>query len=283
VNELSPHNMYESMILSTIPWKGLRIESYKYSREKHETEIKKLQKLEKMWYPMDEQVFKKKDKTFSGNYKEGTTFEADLHFKSSENIFSFQELLQNCVEVLYPLTEMKEESLTDKWVYIEITASPALLLQKLFQLERAVRLLPLIDPTFKPEALCVLMNGDEKVAKNAISLVKNCIPKDANILQFPLYLGWAPTRNMYTSFAKLSDEVTSWKKIMGSQLDRLDKDVKGLDARMDSLDRDVKGLDARMDSLDRNVKHLDARMDSLEKKIDSLVSIISNKFSEKTF
>ena len=256
--DLSPHNLYESMILSQIPaWKGSRIESYKYDKKIHAKEIENLQALHDNWYPNDDsKVFTKKDKTFSGKYNEHTSFEVDLYFKSPESIENCAEFLQGCMTKLHTKSGKTEGPLTDKWVFIETTASPSLLLQKLFQLESAVRLLPLIDQKYKPEALCVLVNGNEKDADRAIDLVT--IPENARIRQYPLYIGWVPTRNIYTTFRDFDKKLT-------------DK-MSSMETKMTSLDKELKNLDSRMTQLDSRMTQ---ELNGLEKKIDNLAGLIS--------
>ncbi len=119
---------------------------------------------------------------------QSTVFETDFYFNSSEHIDDCNSLFQGCVSHLHNKTDKRELTLTDKWVFVELTESPYLLPQKLFQLERAVRLLPLIDNQYRPEALCVLMNGDKHIAEMAINLIR--IPDNAEIHNFPLYIGW---------------------------------------------------------------------------------------------
>lgn len=264
ISNLSPHNMYESIILSTLSdRKGSRIEKFSYVPALHDAELLNLQTLQKLWYPENlKSFFKSRDKSFDGKYNEDTTFEVDLYFKSWEDIANCREFFQGCVLDLHRKTNVLETSLANKWIFVEITSSPHLLLQKLFQLERAVRLLPKIDNQYRPEALCVLLNGPEDVAKQAINLVT--IPNDALINSFPLYIGWVPTRNIYKSVIDLERK---------------------FDSKIGALDSKIGALDSKIDSLERSVKHeinlLDSKFVNLERKFDTLTSVLEKIIATK--
>jgi hypothetical protein len=227
ISNLSPHNMYESIILSILSdRKGSRIEKFSYVPALHDAELLNLQTLQKLWYPENlKSFFKSRDKSFDG-----------------------KKFFQGCVLDLHRKTNVLETSLANKWIFVEITSSPNLLLQKLFQLERAVRLLPKIDNQYRPEVLCVLLNNPEDVAKQAINLVT--IPNDALINSFPLYIGWVPTRNIYKSVIDLERK-----------------------------------FDSKIDSLERSVKHeinlLDSKFVNLERKCDTLTSVLEKIIATK--
>jgi hypothetical protein len=268
--------MYESMVLSSLKeWQGKRIEKYFYVPHLHNEEVTKLTQLHQQWYTSPSSAFyKQKDKTFSGNYNDKSEFEVDLYFKSSnEDICDCSMFLQGCVSELHAKTLHQEKSLHNKWVFVEMTAGPKLLMQKLFQLERSVRLLPLIDKQYEPAALCVLMNGPQDLFKQALDLVN--IPQDAKINQYPLYIGWVPTRNVYSTMKNFETKLES--RITGLE-SRMESRITGLESRMESR---ITGLESRITGLESRITGLESRMESritdLDHKMDVLIDLIKVK------
>jgi hypothetical protein len=71
---------------------------------------------------------------------------------------------------LWDISSVRETS-GKEWVFIEIASSPIFLAEKLIQLERAIRYLPIIDSEFHPAALVVSMNGQEEQARKAMDFI----------------------------------------------------------------------------------------------------------------
>jgi len=140
-------------------------------------------------------------------YNSKTCFECDLYFQPAGHIVSTEHLLSGAISELRNKTAVKEDVLFDKepWVFIEITASPNLLPAKLWQLERAMRLIPVIDPSIVPASVVVLLNGDKEEAEMAMDRI--IIPEDYLIQTRPVYIGWVPTRNIFNAINIVSKEV----------------------------------------------------------------------------
>lgn len=178
----------------------------------------------------DHDFFSKKTKDLKQYRQPSTVFETDFNFKTSQPVANCTELFNGCVLNLHKKTLHKESSLTNKWVFAELTLSSDMLAQKLFQLERAVRFLPLLDPKFTPAALCVLMNGEERDAVTAVDLIR--IPPGALILKYPLYIGWVPTRNIFSMFNNLKQNFVSMETKIGG----METKVKGFEAKLQTIE-----------------------------------------------
>jgi hypothetical protein len=238
VKELAPHNYYEAQVLSKLPkWKGVRMENYRFNPEVHGEALNELKAIQDVWYRQQSSnsFFKIKEKKVE-NYNQSTFFETDFYFKSSEHIDDCSSLFQGCVSDLHNKTNKEELTLTDKWVFVELTESPYLLSQKLFQLERAVRFLPLIDNQYRPEALCVLMNGDKQIANRALDLID--IPDNAEIKNFPLYIGWVPSRNIFTSLNNLETKMNT----METKMNTMETKMNTMETKMASIENLLKKL-----------------------------------------
>jgi hypothetical protein len=98
--------------------------------------------------------------------------ECDLYFNSSDALIgTTKELLAGAVLDLHDKSGVMEKLIDDGWMFIEMTQGPQYLAQKLWRLERAVQILSTIAPTIRPASLVVLMNGEEKEARQAIDLI----------------------------------------------------------------------------------------------------------------
>eukprot|EP01036_Dinobryon_divergens_P034163 gene34163-44136_t len=202
LSDLSPANYYESQILSALKnWKGERLSSYLLPREGDYINLYQMR---------DEFNEEQTAKSFFSPIKSkqlvvGASVECDLYFKpdlDSDTDFDISSFLSGAVLDLHKISDKVEcESMDGKWVYVEISQGPQFLLQKLWQLERAVRILPPLDVKFNPSYLVVLLNGDEKEARFAIENIR--VPAQAKILQYPLFIGWTPTRNIFKLLGNL--------------------------------------------------------------------------------
>jgi hypothetical protein len=233
IGEIRTCNQYEAQIFSTLSrWSGKRLESYKIPDSVKLAELHDFSK-----------VFFKKESTSKSQAKKVTKFDLDstfscdlyINFDSpSSPVGRTKDFLAGAVTKLHKKTEISEEDdLVGKWIFIEITQGPKFLLQKLWQLERAVRVLPSMGD-YRPASLVVLMNGDESEAADAIDLIS--IPQDAEILKYPLFIGWTPTRNIFTVVSNLSADVSSLK----TDVSLLKTDVASLKTDVASLKNDMK-------------------------------------------
>jgi len=120
-----------------------------------------------------------------------------------------------------------------QWLFVEISHGPQYLLQKLWQLERAVHILPLLDAKFNPSNLVVLLNGDEMEANLAMENIH--IPAQAKILQYPLFIGWTPTRNIFKLLGNLQTGQDELKMEMERGQNELKMDIQGLEKKLEDI------------------------------------------------
>jgi hypothetical protein len=181
-------------------WKGRRIVSYKFPEgvnyEKLEEDRDHFINQHSFFVPLKKKLFDK-----------NAQMECDMYFKvASSSDGKTADFLSGAVIDIHDKTGIAEgTSLNDRWVFIEITQGPQFLVHKLWQLERAVQLLPQVSMDFEPLSLVVLLNGEEQDARKAIDLIK--IPEGAKIAKYPLFIGWTPTRNIFKSFQNLENNV----------------------------------------------------------------------------
>jgi len=64
-----------------------------------------------------------------------------------------------------------------------------------------------VEVWFNVTGIVVLLNGDSAVAKEAIEGIQ--IPSTSNINRYPVYVGWVPTRNIYTKIAHMDLKITN--------------------------------------------------------------------------
>ena len=147
-----------------------------------------------------------------------SSVECDMYFNPMfDNDLDLSSFLSGAVLNLKNLSRKREtESMAGKWMYIEISQGPKFLLQKLWQLERAAHLLPLINANFNPSNLVVLLNGDEEEANFAMNNV--IIPPEAKIMQYPLFVGWTPTRNIFKILASFQEKVDAGMKTLETDM-----------------------------------------------------------------
>jgi hypothetical protein len=172
----------------------------------------------------------------SNSYNAGTSYECDLYFKpaaESLELRTTEQLLSGAVSTWTPLTSITEDDLTNKWILIEITQGPHLFVNKLWQLERAVRLLPIIDKSIVPGALVILMNGNFEEAESAIKLIK--IPSTFKITQYPLFVGWVKSRNLFTTLNIMENDIKSLTSLTSSKVESLTSIVDSFTSDMSTI------------------------------------------------
>ena len=182
----------------------------------------------------------------------GASVECDLYFSpsfDSETDINFSNFLSGAVFDLWNLSDKSDSgSMDGKWVFVEISQGPQFLLQKLWQLERAVRILPLLDAKFNPSNLVVLLNGDAKEAKFAIENIR--IPAEAKILQYPLFIGWTPTRNIF----KLLSNLQTGQEHLESGQEQLESGQEQLKEGQEQLQTKVGDIKELLEQLLRELK-----------------------------
>jgi len=127
--------------------------------------------------------------------------------KPDDDTLSGSSFLVNAVEDVVNFTSVSEELYPDrKWFFVEISQGPKFMLQKIWQIERAVRILTRIDPSYAPKAVAILFNGSKDDYNLAIN--KLDLPDTLLIKKYPLYIGWVHTRNIFNSFSELKSLYT---------------------------------------------------------------------------
>jgi hypothetical protein len=121
--------------------------------------------------------------------------------------------------------DAREVSLSGKWVLLEISDSPHHLAHKLFQLERALHLLPTAVNDFLAAdvgALVVLLNGDREEAVRAVNFVKKDFA-NMEMAKYPVFVGWVPYRNMFTRIGQLDDDIQGLNETVHALKNSVDK------------------------------------------------------------
>ena len=260
INELSLSNQYESQILSSLKnLSGKRMCKFQLP----ETTDKDFIDLSNNLRISKDRLAVGQSGIFKGikdaELQRKAEFECDLYFKADSLVTSTEEFLESAVLDLHKKTDIKEPEFTGtEWIFVEITQGPQFLLQKLWQLERALYILSYFNTPITPSSLVVLLNGEEQEARDAIDLIK--IPDGSLISRYPLYIGWTPTRNIFKSLKNLQDDMTGVKA-----------DINGLKADMTGVKADINGLKADMAGVKDNLSNLTNSVASLESLIRQLL------------
>jgi hypothetical protein len=275
IRELSPKNLYEAQVLSTFTdMSGIRMESYQIPGGANSAFGKELEDSKVQFFDKCDNYFTKKTYK-SHSYK--TVFDVDFYFKPKDSNFTGSVFLQNAVETLKQMTvsdkldiDINESNETSGWFFLEITQGPQHLAQKLWQLERATRVLTSIDESYSPRAVAVLLNGDKTEFDEALSKIR--IPENFLIKQIPVYVGWVSTRNIFRSFSDLKQTVDLKFAATDNRIDKLN----------DKVDLKFAATDNRIDKLNDKV---DLKFAATDNRIDKLfvVTALSTCVSFLTF
>ena len=249
IQDLNIRNLYESQVLATLGGAagGLRVVKYPYIAPKDEAETLTPQFYKDVFlssFPVEPKFFEGiRTKLMKKNYEIGNNFECDLYIKlpGHDSTLNVERLLQFSTTTLFPLNafDPAQVIIPGKWALIEISESAAHLAQKLFQLERALHLLPRATTDFSIEdvgAVIVLLNGRREDAEKAVNLVK--LNHNLLMSKFPVFVGWVPYRNLFSTINTLQQEV----KEMGTELHRMDTDI-------NQMGTDIKQLVTSVDKL----------------------------------
>ena len=130
---------------------------------------------------------------------------------------------------------------------------------KLWQLERAVRLFAFLEPKIKVQALTVILNLNLNEARRAIDSLK--LPKlGLAISKLPLHIGWVQSGNVFTSFSSLGNKVTALDKrfsVLNTKVTALDNKVTAQVAALDDeVTAQVAALDNKVTALDSSIREL---------------------------
>jgi hypothetical protein len=219
-NELSARNTYESQVLSSLPTlSGKRIKSFRPRKLSNETTSQWNQDMKSFLSKQDQSFFIIK----TNNLNINSEIECDLYFKaSSYESMAFRNIFRDSIlshTILSRNESMLEYDLDNKWVLIEICQDPKLLPNKLCQLERAARLLPLLDSNISFGGFAVLLNGEKAIYEKSISLLK--LSDEFLITKYPLLIGWVPTRNVHSTVRNIEKQVESISKEMKLQREEM--------------------------------------------------------------
>lgn len=240
INELSPSNYYEAQVLSQLHnWKGKRLTYYRYPNNLpfNLTEIRN-----KFSEQMRGEYFK--DIQEKNNCYQSARFEVDLYFQpcpDNEVLISTRGLLSASISELNKITDIDEGSMSKKWIFIELTQGPQFITQKLWQLERALLLIPHLDENVLVGSVIILVNGDKKEFDIAMKSLRP-IPANSKLSKLPVYIGWVSTRNIYSTLNQLSTTMTTF----GSDLECFKGDLKCLKGDLECLRDDVRVLKETM-------------------------------------
>jgi hypothetical protein len=164
----------------------------------------------------------------------------DLYFKPLVDDGSDIDLSGFLSGAVTELKHLSAQNATDsmdgKWIFVEISQGSKFLLQKLWQLERAVQILPLIDANFNPSNLVILLNGDKEEAVYAMNNIH--IPPEAKILQYPLFVGWTSTRNIFKILGTLQEEMG----VMQTDITEMKTDITDMKTDITDMKTDITGI-----------------------------------------
>ena len=241
ISDLHSGNIYESQVLSTLITlrEGLRIEKYPYNApaegnaESFDDDFYQRCFLKSLSGPVH---YKMKIGEKLKSHKAGDEFECDLYVKLPihNGPLSVEQLLRLSTESISPLNahDAADVDVAGKWVLIEISESAQHLPHKLYQLERALHLLPRAASNFAAAdvgAVIVLLNGKQEDAEKAISYCT--LKPELLISDVPVFVGWVPFRNFLSTISNVNTKVESL-------IDKVDL----MDLKIDLLTQSVAAL-----------------------------------------
>ena len=161
----------------------------------------------------------------SKKYNKSDEFQSDL-FVQFDECTDVSTCLSQAVEWTKNINSGKSsESIHEgSWFMVEISESANHLRNKLWQLERALTILP-PEITTKVACVAVLINGDEQIANAAINRVKKL---QGRLSQLPVYVGWVPTRNIFAHISSITKIATEDRKRADEDRKLADEDRKSL-------------------------------------------------------
>jgi len=151
---------------------------------------------------------------------------------------SISDFLRDGADLIVPINQAAKAEVNAmvakplQWVYMEISDSPRQLVNKLWQLERNLRLCPELE-RMGISGVAVLLNGEREIAENAIRGIT--IPHDLLINRYPVFVGWVPTRNIYASVLKLDDKIS----VLSNSVSQLSTTVSQLSTNVSKLSSNV--------------------------------------------
>ena len=257
VTDFRTKNMYEAQIIASLGAmeSGRRIHRYYCRTNSSQTLLQDANELLKASLSKDEESYFEKIEN-APTLLANQDFECDLYIKacwSREPYKSILLFLNGSTQEVFQLgkEEVEDANINAKWVLIEVSESPRLLAHKLYQLERAILLLPGAVSEFKlcdVGALVILLNGKLDEAKRAISYVQDCTK--LQMFRFPVYVGWVPSRNIYSMIWELdqkfelrTDKAEKQMMQMEQKLDKAEKQMMQMEEKLDII---IRSLDAKI-------------------------------------
>jgi len=225
--DLKIRNMYESQVLASMGTitKGTRITNYYCCTDEPDLLKNILRDLRASVsdYASSLNYFEKLQKNLTLDRTQD--FECDLYVNiagddnGSGEKMTVSHLLRSATSEIVPLNDYSPDNVdcTSKWLLVEISESPKLLAHKIFQLERAINLLPDAVDCFRAAdigACVVLLNGPREEAMKAIGYIQDLTK--LKVSKYPLFVGWVPCRNFYAKMDEMSSDVSKLKADMSN-------------------------------------------------------------------
>ena len=266
--DLRIRNWYESQVIASLGpiERGLVILKYYCSTNSTPTLLQEINSEIKASLSDEAKKYFSKIRSTAPVLIANQEFECDLYVKLSSNndktaepTISALKFLGGITEQVFPLggRELCDADITSKWVLIEISQSPMYLAHKLYQLERAIRLLPDSVSDFKLEdvgALVIISSGKLEETVKAVSYLKNL--NNLKILEYPAYVAWVPSRNIYEMIGNID-------KKLEKNIDRISVNMQSLDKKLEkNIDRVEHRISVNMQSLEKKLEHRVEQMDT---------------------
>ena len=100
------------------------------------------------------------------------------------------------------------------------------------------------DPLFNIGSCVVLHNGSKEESDDAIR--KIILPNSMLISKVPVYVGWVPTRNIYSVLQGMESKMQSLQSDVQGMESKIDAKLQGMESKMDgklqSLQSDVQDI-----------------------------------------
>ena len=256
IADLQVKTPYESQILTRLTHftGGLRIENYPFVTSECETLTMDFYKNVFLASFTSPKQFLKKIDVKMKQCNVGDNYECDLYVQLpySDDELNIEQLLQDSTESVFSLNNFEPDNVNvaGKWVLVEISESAQHLAHKLYQLERAMHLLPRAASDFAKEdvgALIVLLNGKREHAEMAINYVK--LNEALMISRVPVFVGWVPFRNLFVTITDVQGQVGQMDKRITGLTDEVKRRVGELDYRIGQLEYRVGQLVQSIDRL----------------------------------
>ena len=271
--DLKIRNFYESQVIASLGpiERGLRILKYYCSTNATPNLLREINSEIKANLSTEATTYFSKIRSTAPVLMVNQEFECDLYVKLSSNndntggpTTSALQFLGRITEKVFPLggRELCDADITSKWVLIEISESPAHLAHKLYQLERAIRLLPDSVSAFKlvdVGALVVLLNGKLEEAEKAVAYFKSMT--NLKLLEYPVYVAWVPSRNIYAMIGNV-------EKKLEHRIDRVSAEIENLNKK---IEQNIDRVEQRIRVVEKCIEHSELRVEQRIKVVEQCI------------